>query len=137
MVDRTVIQKILQSLNDSLDHLKSKQGITFAKYKNDKDLQAVIERRLETSIQACIDIGNHIVAQDNLGRPDTYGAIFTLLAEHHIISNELEKTLKKMAGFRNVLIHEYREIIVEKVYQVFNQHLNDFYAFAQAVMKYL
>lgn len=52
MVDYAVIQRILESLKDSLDHLKTKQGIPFEKYRKDKDLQAIVERRLETSIQA-------------------------------------------------------------------------------------
>lgn len=77
------------------------------------------------------------MAQDNLGRPDDYGQIFAIMGEHNIISNDLEAKLRKMAGFRKILIHEYRESLIEKVYQIFNQQLNDFYEFAQAVLKYL
>jgi uncharacterized protein YutE (UPF0331/DUF86 family) len=96
-----------------------------------------VERRLETAIQACIDIGNHIISQQNLGSPADYGQIFLILAEKGIINSKLSEKLIRMAGFRNVLIHEYRDILIDKVYDILQNRLSDFYDFAQAVLEYL
>ena len=43
----------------------------------------------------------------------------------------------KMAGFRNVLIHEYRDILLEKVYEILQNRLGDFYDFARSILDYL
>jgi len=137
MVDVAVVRRILNSLNESLEHLKSKQSVSFEEYKKDKDIQAIVERRLEKAIQACIDIGNHIIAQQNLGSPADYGEIFLILREKNIIDSEQADRLVKMAGFRNVLIHEYRDILIEKVYDIYKNRLSDFYTFALAILNYL
>lgn len=137
MVDIPVIRRILNSLNDSLEHLKSKQNVTPEQFKRDMDIQAIVERRLETSIQACIDIGNHIISSENMGSPSDYGEIFSILAEKGVIDDNQTEKLVKMAGFRNVLIHEYRDILIEKVYDIFQNRLSDFYEFAKAVLDYL
>lgn len=137
MVDVATVRRILNSLNESLEHLKSKQGISFEEYKKDRDVQAIVERRLETSIQACIDIGNHIISQQNLGSPSDYGEIFSILAERRILDDKQAERLVRMAGFRNVLTHEYRDILVDKVYDILKNRLSDFYEFAQAILDYL
>jgi uncharacterized protein YutE (UPF0331/DUF86 family) len=137
MVDKSVVKKILDSLQQTLADLKAKQTVSFEEYRLNRDIQAIVERRLETAIQACIDIGNHIIAQENLGSPSYYGEIFTILAQHKIISTEQEKCLIKMTGFRNVLIHEYREIIVEKTYHILREKLADIYDFAKSIITYL
>lgn len=137
MVDKSVVYRILSSLNDSLAHLESKRNVSFETYRKDKDIQAIVERKLEISIQACIDIGNHIVSQGNLGSPSDYGEIFLILSEKGIISPAQADKLVKMSGFRNVLIHEYRDILIEKVYDILQNRLSDFYEFAQSSIKYL
>ena len=137
MVDIAVVRRILSSLNESLEHLKSKQNVSFEEYKKDKDIQAVVERRLETAIQSCIDIGNHIISQQNLGSPSDYGEIFLILFQEGIINGKQSEKLIKMAGFRNVLIHEYRDILIDKVYDVLQNRLSDFYDFAQVALDYL
>ena len=137
MVDVSVVRRLLGSLNESLEQLKSKQNILFEEYKRNKDIQAIVERRLETAIQALLDIGNHIIAQENMGEPANYGDIFLILAREGIINDKQAETLVKMAGFRNVLIHEYRDIIIEKVYFILRNKLTDFYEFAQTILSYL
>ena len=137
MVDITVVRRILNSLNDGLEHLKSKRGVSFKEYSKDRDIQAVVERRLETAIQACIDIGNHIISQEEMGSPADYGEIFLILAQKGVIDDKQAEKLIRMAGFRNVLIHEYRDILINKVYDILQNRLSDFYDFARSILDYL
>jgi len=137
MVDVAVVRRVLSSLNESLEHLKSKRDISLQGYKKDRDTQAIVERRLETAIQACIDIGNHIISRQNLSSPSDYGEIFMILGQNNIIDDKQTEKLIRMAGFRNVLIHEYRDILVDKVYDILQNKLSDFYEFARAILDYL
>ncbi len=137
MVDVPVVRRILNFLNDGLEHLKSKQHVSLEKYKKDRDIQAIVERRLETAIQSCIDIGNHIIASENMGSPSDYGEIFLILAKKGVINDGQANKLLRMAGFRNILIHEYRDILIEKVYDILQNRLSDFYKFAEAILDYL
>lgn len=137
MVDIDVINRILTSLNENLNHLESKKGTPFEEYQKNRDIKAIVERKLETSIQACIDIGNHIISQENMGIPNDYGEIFVILGQKNIIPQEIVEAMVKMAGFRNVLIHEYRELLEKRVFTILQSGLKDFYNFSQAIIEYI
>ena len=49
----------------------------------------------------------------------------------------LSKRLAPMAGFRNILVHEYLEIDRHRVYRVLKNDLSDFERFIKAVSKLL
>jgi uncharacterized protein YutE (UPF0331/DUF86 family) len=137
MIDKEVINRILTYLNENLNHLESKKGTTFEEYQKNRDIKAIVERKLETSIQACIDIGNHIISQEHMGIPNDYGEIFIILGQKNVIPQEWVEVLVKMAGFRNVLIHEYRELLDRRVYNILQSGLKDFYNFSKAIIEYI
>jgi uncharacterized protein YutE (UPF0331/DUF86 family) len=66
-----------------------------------RDRQAV-KYTLQESIEACLDIANHIIASEGLGRPDDYAEYFPCLARHDIIPDDLAAKLADMARFRNI-----------------------------------
>ena len=43
--------------------------------------------------------------------------------------------MKKMAGFRNIAIHQYEKIEIAIVEGIINNHLNHFNQFVEAVLK--
>jgi uncharacterized protein YutE (UPF0331/DUF86 family) len=47
------------------------------------------------------------VSDDRLGEPRTNRELFTLLESAGWVSHDLSRTLRAMAGFRNVLVHGY------------------------------
>ena len=49
----------------------------------------------------------------------------------------LSKRLAPMAGFRNILVHEYLEIDRHRVYRVLREDLGDFELFLKAVSRLL
>jgi len=63
--------------------------------------------------------------------------LFSLLATHKVLPVRLSKKLVSMAGFRNVLVHEYLEIDRRRVYRVLKDELRDFEKFIKAVSKLL
>ena len=65
---------------------------------------------IERACQAAIDLAMHLVAEGRLGMPKNSGDAFTLIRKAGIIPQALEKHLRAMTGFRNVAIHEYREL---------------------------
>lgn len=125
LVNEDRIKDKLARLEKQLKSLRDKQSIPIKEYEKDGDLQAIVERRLQNSIQVCIDIGMHIVTEEGPRKPETYGDIFIILEEMEILDTELGDSLKEKAGFRNVLAHDYADIINERVYD----HLQDLEAF--------
>jgi uncharacterized protein YutE (UPF0331/DUF86 family) len=95
------------------------------------------KRYLQLAIQAVLDISHHIVADRSLQLPADSKSLFDLLARQKVISKKLSTKLAAMAGFRNVLVHEYLEIDRRRVYRALTSELRDFESFIRAVTRLL
>jgi len=136
LVDKELILFKLQELERYLTQLKKHQGVTADHLDNSLDQAWIIQHGLQLSIQLVLDIGNHILA--GAGNPaQDYSSIFDKLAQIDVIPAEFAESIKSMAGLRNILVHEYTEIDMEKLADLLNNRLGDFSKFAVYVMNYL
>lgn len=104
----------------------------------DENLYASAERHLQVAIQACLDIANHLVAALGLERPrKEAGETFFTLAKEKIISQDLARIMKKVVGYRNVLVHEYLEVERHQTYLNIQNGLKDLAKFAQEIEEFL
>ena len=93
------------------------------------------QRALETCINICIDIGNHIISSNKNGKPKTYSDIFVELSNLDIIDSDLKEKLIEMTKFRNLLGHLYMDINNEIIYDILQDNLKDFYLFEKTIFK--
>jgi uncharacterized protein YutE (UPF0331/DUF86 family) len=63
--------------------------------------------RVVTAIEACIDVAQHISAAERWGPPQDNADAFALLGRHHVLDEEIADRMRRAAGFRNLLVHEY------------------------------
>lgn len=77
-------------------------------------LLTYVERKLQLAAQVSIDLGNHLIAYFGFETPKDYKDIFEILAKEGVISKDLSSNMKKIAGFRNILVHDYLSIDVGK-----------------------
>jgi uncharacterized protein YutE (UPF0331/DUF86 family) len=92
-----------------------------------------VEHTLQLAIQAALDVASHIVSDDRLGEPRTNRELFTLLESAGWISGDLSRTMRAMAGFRNVLVHGYDIVDVAVVRDLLENRLGDLELFVQTV----
>ena len=95
-----------------------------------------IERGLQVAAQALFDIGNHVLAGSFSARAADYASIPGLLRQHGVISTDLESRLAGLAGFRNLLVHDYARIEPDRVRAMLARTI-DFVDFATAVETWL
>ncbi|VVB60813.1 Uncharacterised protein [uncultured archaeon] len=89
------------------------------------------------SIEACIDIGNHIIASMGLRRPEDYKDVFSILEENRVIPRNLSERLQKMAGFRNLLVHYYAKVDNKTVFSIMREDVKDISEFVKLVLKFM
>lgn len=78
-----------------------------------------------------VDVASHWLAEHtDATAPKTMGQAFEALADSGVIDSELAVRLRKSAGFRNVMLHNYDDINWEIVYSICRYHLDDFRQFA-------
>jgi uncharacterized protein YutE (UPF0331/DUF86 family) len=127
MQDRLIL------LEDNVRELiKIKDESNLYEIKESKSRQWSLRYGLLESIQIVIDISCHLAGKYNLGNPQSYSECIELLAKNNYLDSELSKKLKSMIGLRNILVHEYIKIDVEKIYGLLD-NIEDFSLFADKV----
>lgn len=87
-------------------------------------------------IRACdaaIDLANMAIRKRRFGIPSESRDSFTTLVRESIIAPDLGDRLKRMVGFRNLAVHQYRELNLDILDAVIRNNLDDLLAFAKAV----
>lgn len=112
---------------------------TYARHRQDLsqsfDAQDVIVLNLQRACEAAIDLAMHIVRLQGLGLPKDSKSAFDLLERAQEISSPLADHLKKMIGFRNIAVHDYREIDWAIVCNIIETHCDDLAMFANEMVK--
>lgn len=107
--------------------------ITLAELRSDplssRRSQWALRYGLMESIQIVIDLACEVVAKRNLGSPSTYRECIELLAQFNLLEQGLAETLQKMVGLRNLLVHDYDEVDINRLTPLL-ERLEDFTAFA-------
>lgn len=87
------------------------------------------------SIEACIDISNHIISAKGFRRSVDYKDVFEVLKEEKIISKKLAERLKEMAKFRNVLVHKYAIVDKKRLLRIMKEDIRDIEEFIKEIMR--
>lgn len=137
MVKKHVVASRLERLQEYLKTLRAVQQYDLPKFKADPFIHGTAERYLHLSIECLLDIGNHVIADRGYRKPETYAEILEILAEEGVVPLELSRKMAGMAAFRNVLVHDYLRLDLEKVYQVITEHLGHFEELARVYAELL
>jgi uncharacterized protein YutE (UPF0331/DUF86 family) len=135
-MDIKLIMEKLKELDRYLKQLKCYQGITAAELELNLEKTWVVERGLHLAIQILLDIGNHLLAAEGV-TVERYVDIFIRLAELGVIPVKFAERIKGMAGFRNILVHEYARIDLDRLVEVLNTGLSDLREYAGYIMAYI
>ncbi len=98
---------------------------------------AAVKYELIVIIEAASILCNHITMRVGNRVPDTYSDCFTVLKESKVITANLTDRLKKMAQFRNLLVHRYHIIDDKRVYSTIKRDLNDLNLFISEIKVFL
>ena len=134
MVDTTVIATRLKKLDEYQRPLRQLQKVSLEEYLADDNLQTIVERKMQLSIQVCIDIANYVIAALGLRAPDELENVFEILGQEGVLSTDLGQRMVGMVQFRNILVHDYLDINPRIVHDNLTQGLADFDQFSQEII---
>ena len=136
-IEKDRVTEFLRLLSDDLKTLREKTEIPKEVYRGSRDIQAIVERRLQTATESCINVGNHLIARLGLRPPADYADVFRVMGEAHLLPAELIDQMTDMARFRNLLVHVYWAIDHEKVYDSLRSRLATLEAFASHISRWV
>jgi uncharacterized protein YutE (UPF0331/DUF86 family) len=136
LTEFTGIERRLDELSERLARLQPLRDKTRSDFDQDPYLRDIVERNLEIAAQCCIDVSHRIIALEGAQKPVDYYDAILRMGELAVVPVDFARHLAPLAGFRNVLVHEYLAVDWDEVYRAL-QRLEDLERFAQYVRLWL
>lgn len=119
------IQIKLDLIPENVEKLEILRGKSLDEFEADfRNVDSALHR-LQTSIQALIDIGGYIVASLGLRTPSTNAEVIEILVEKGLIDAKDKDKYIKMIHFRNRVVHLYNDIDIKVLYQIVQEEIGD------------
>ena len=110
--------------------------MTVEQLERDLMLQWAVEHGLQIAAEGLFDVGSHILAGEFRESVDEYREIPARLRARDVLTDATATRLEGLAGFRNVLVHEYAAVDLRRVHAGLDR-LDDFDAFITDVENWL
>lgn len=132
---RQDIQSKIDVILNNLEKLSHLKAVPFEEFISDFRNTDSALHRLQTSIQALLDIGSYIIASLGLRTPNTNAEIIEILRDAGYITKENADTYIKMSQFRNRIVHLYNHIDTETLYDILVNELDDIKTFFENLLE--
>ena len=136
MVDLDTLASILGNLRECLRKLSILASLPEAEFVADFTKVESAKHLLQVSVECCLDIAHHIVADEGYRTPASYYDTFAVLCENGIVPEAFLPTLRQMVSFRNRVVHLYWEVDDATVYQIVCENLGDFETYIAHILDY-
>jgi uncharacterized protein YutE (UPF0331/DUF86 family) len=134
--DPALVRRHLLALDEAVQRLRRYRGRPLGALREDPDLRWAVERGLQLCAQNALDIATHLAASAGRDTPD-YASAIDVLAELGVMPAPFARRFRGVAGFRNVLVHGYLTVDVDRMHALLNAGLDDFVEFARHVERFL
>jgi uncharacterized protein YutE (UPF0331/DUF86 family) len=125
-IDLKVVGDALEMIATCLRDLRALPQTTLAEFLADRRNPAAAESLLRRAIQAYFDLLRHLLSQTSGRGVLEYKELARAAAEHGLIRDpHLARVALQIAGFRNRLVHFYKEVTGEEMYSIVRTDLGD------------
>jgi uncharacterized protein YutE (UPF0331/DUF86 family) len=136
VVDRVLLAAKMAAVRDAVVRIGSVLPPTVDEFLADRTAREVVTLNLFLAIQEAIALAAHWLADEGTGVPQSYGDVFTALAERGVIETDLGTRLRAAAGLRNLIAHQYGVIDFRRVYAIAAAEVGDLVRFCQQLAEH-
>lgn len=137
MIKPQVIVNLLRALQERVSLLKTLQPLSLKELADDAIRWNGVLHLLQTSVEIVTDISAHLLAGTGAQVPDEYRLILHKMGERKLLPYDFAQRIAPMAGFRNVVVHNYLTVDPQKVAHLLYHQLGDFEEFSVHIYDYL
>lgn len=96
-----------------------------------------IYKRMEFAIENVYDICAIINSDLKLDMPESDEGILENLEHNEILTKDMIDKVRRMKGFRNIVVHRYGKIDDRVTYSILANNIDDFYRFIEQIENFL
>ena len=133
MVDKEVLQRKLQKLQEYLNEIESYQTLTWEDYQSSKQIRRAVERLIQLIVDVAVDINTHFLVDSGKPPPENAYNSFIKASENGFIPRKLAEEIAPSTGERNIIVHDYEVIddaivfeSIPEVIAMYNRYLEHF-----------
>lgn len=134
-IDR--IRQIIGEINFAFSKLEAMSKLDEEHFLKNQEKIDSAKYNLIVVIEGAIDICNHIVAKAGGRAPNDYADCFAILGELGVLTDEFVEKLKRMAKFRNLLVHLYWQVDNRKVFSILKEDIFDIKKYLQRIEEFI
>lgn len=120
-----------------IENIRSIPLESFDEFTSDIRNMAAAESYLRRSLEGIMDLGRHILAKGFGEAVTEYKTIAFSMKRIGILNEVHAELLKKLAGYRNRMVHFYVEISDQELYEICTVHISDLHTILDAISRWL
>jgi len=122
-ISNKIVAAKCETIAEMLTGINSLPLPTSEEFSRDPRMVAAGESYLRRALEAMLDLGRHVLAK-GFGLPvSEYAAIAEQLGRVELLSSDTASNLKKMAGYRNRMVHEYDVVTPPELYRILSEQV--------------
>lgn len=129
----SVVAQKIATIVRCVDRARAEYAAAGANFKQDFTRQDAALLNVMRGCEAAVDLANMLIREKRLGLPAQMKESFGMLWRANILPADLNDRLQKMIGFRNLAVHQYRDLDLDIVEAVITKNLDDLLIFAETV----
>jgi uncharacterized protein YutE (UPF0331/DUF86 family)/predicted nucleotidyltransferase len=137
MFDRSKVQSILQNLDEYVGELQQLAQLERSAFLASSLHKNATKYCLQTAVECCIDLNNHLIAALGFRAPTGYADTFVVLGEEGIFDESFVKTARQMVSVRNRLVHLYWAVDNALLYDILQNNLSDFVRYKAFILTFV
>ena len=90
---------------------------------------------IQRAVESCLDLANHLIATNSWGLAGSAIESIGILVDNQLIPSAEIPVYRGMIGFRNIAVHNYRDVDQAIVAGIVHDHLGDLERFAARMLE--
>jgi uncharacterized protein YutE (UPF0331/DUF86 family) len=134
---RRVLQERLNNVEQMIEKITALPLADRPAFFADERNMWTVESCLRRALEALLDAGRHILAKRFGVGVNEYKQIAVELGRRGVLNAEEQVLLRRLAGYRNRIVHFYHEIGQDDLYEIATTHLDDLHNLAAVFLNWM
>ena len=135
MIDSNLILAKASRVGEHLRRIQTKRSVSLDEFLGDLDRQESILFNIQMAIQNCVDMAAHIISDEELGIAGSTNEMFYMLQNEGYLTPALTERMVAAVGFRNLIVHEYGNVDLKRVYEIAHLYIDDLENYLRAIIE--
>ena len=137
LIRASVVAERLAWVRQMVSRTRALPLISLDAFLEDSRNVGAAESYLRRGIEALLDLGRHILAKGFAVAVSEYKEIGSQLVEQGVLCHKDGLLMRRIAGYRNRMVHFYNEVSSKELYLISTKHIADIEYLCDAMAKWL